>query len=507
MKNTKKRFLIPKVLILLFTLMIAMAIGVSAEENEIKIEGDFQYKENEDGITASIIGFCGVNEKAEIPELVGNGLTVTTIAEGTFAGLASWYFSDNIVELTIPKTVTTIGNVLGTCKNLKKYNVDSENEKFCDIDGVLFSKDKTVLLKCPQAIIGKYIVPDGTKIISEYSFYSCEKLTEIALPDSLESVGESAFGWCTGLKTIAFPNATVINNDPFGGMCVNLESIALPKTLKKISNWFYNTKLRSITIPNSIEQIDDGVFSGTTLLSNIKYLGTESQWKNIIIGKNNDYILNAHINFEISSTEKNEIFDVNISFKSNAAEIKYLDGRGDKFEPDANATRYEVVKALYNVFEMESSASPKVLTDVSDEYKEIVNAFTSCGIIDGYEDGTFLGEKAITRAEVAKIISVMMNLDIENAKDAGFTDVSGWAVNYVNACANAKYVNGMGDGTFAPNANITRAQLATIINNITGAKAGTECKYSDVNTDAWYFGYVAAAAKDPKTEETTVVVG
>ncbi len=186
-----------------------------------------------------------------------------------------------------------------------------------------------------------------------------------------------------------------------------------------------------------------------------------------------------------------------IALKENAAEIKYFEGRGDNFEPDAFATRYEVVEALYNVFDIKSNNAPKALTDVSEEYKAIVDAFTAAGIIDGRGDGKFDGEAFITRAEVAKIISVMMGLDIENAKDAGFTDVKGWAVNYVNACANAKYVKGVNaEGTeYAPEANITRAQLASLINNITGAKAGTECKYSDVIADTWYFGIVAAAAK------------
>ena len=117
------------------------------------------------------------------------------------------------------------------------------------------------------------------------------------------------------------------------------------------------------------------------------------------------------------------------------------------------------------------------------------------GIIKGYEDKTFRGEESITRAEVATIICNVMKLDVAAAKDAGFKDVSGWATNYVNACANAGYVQGKGEGEFAPSANITRAELATLFNNITGAEKGTSCSYADVDADAWYFGYVAAAAK------------
>ena len=172
-----------------------------------------------------------------------------------------------------------------------------------------------------------------------------------------------------------------------------------------------------------------------------------------------------------------------------------MDGRGDKFEPEAFATRYEVIKALANVFDIKTTNAPLALTDVDAEYKELVDKCTAAGIIKGYDDKTFRGNDNITRAEVATMICNIMGLDVENAKDAGFSDVSGWAAKYVNACANAKLVNGNGDGTFAPENNIKRNELTVIINNITGAQAGTSCSYADVVEGTWYFGYVAAAAK------------
>ncbi|MBR3965889.1 MAG: S-layer homology domain-containing protein [Clostridia bacterium] len=189
------------------------------------------------------------------------------------------------------------------------------------------------------------------------------------------------------------------------------------------------------------------------------------------------------------------VSETSIALKADAANIKYMEGRGDKFEPEAYATRYEVIKALANVFDIKTTNAPLALTDVADEYKELVDLCTAAGIIKGYEDKTFRGNEAITRAEVATMICNIMGLDVEGAKDAGFSDVSGWATKYVNACANAKYVNGNGDGTFAPGNNIKRNELTVIINNITGAKAGTSCSYADVVEGTWYFGYVAAAAK------------
>ncbi len=185
-----------------------------------------------------------------------------------------------------------------------------------------------------------------------------------------------------------------------------------------------------------------------------------------------------------------------IALKKDAANIKYLAGYADgTFKPNQAATRYEVIVALNNVFDITTNVAPKALTDVSADMKAVVDLFTAAGIIDGFPGGEFKGNEGITRAQFAKIAAVMLGLDIEKAKDAGFKDVSGWAAPYINACAEAKLVIGNDDGTYAPSKNITRAELATFINRITGAKAGTQCAYKDVLPTAWYFGYVAAAAK------------
>ena len=185
-----------------------------------------------------------------------------------------------------------------------------------------------------------------------------------------------------------------------------------------------------------------------------------------------------------------------IALKKDAATIKFLAGYADgTFKPTQAATRYEVVVALNEIFDIVTNNAPKALTDVAADKKAVVDLFTAAGIIDGFPGGEFKGNEGITRAQFAKIAAVMLGLDIEKAKDAGFSDVSGWAAPYINACAEAKLVIGNDDGTFAPSKNITRAELATFICRITGAKAGTTCTYKDVPATAWYFGFVAAAAK------------
>ena len=97
-------------------------------------------------------------------------------------------------------------------------------------------------------------------------------------------------------------------------------------------------------------------------------------------------------------------------------------------------------------------------------YEKATNAIGKLGIITGYEDGTFGPNKNITRAEFATIMVRSLKLE-QDASANNFTDVAAdhWAVGYIGAAVKAGIVNGMGDGTFAPNANVTEEQAVKMI--------------------------------------------
>ena len=88
------------------------------------------------------------------------------------------------------------------------------------------------------------------------------------------------------------------------------------------------------------------------------------------------------------------------------------------------------------------------------------------GWISGYLDGTYKPNKPVTRAQAAKIISNFLGLTPTNEK-ISFSDVNQnhWALDVVNLVAQHKIMNGIGDGRFAPDAIVTRAQMAQIIYN------------------------------------------
>ena len=196
--------------------------------------------------------------------------------------------------------------------------------------------------------------------------------------------------------------------------------------------------------------------------------------------------------------EGNGTANGNVTLKKNASKIKYMAGYDDgTFRPTKAATRYEVVEAFDNLFTVDVKVSDVSFKDVNSQYKAMVARFAAAGVLNGYpSDNTFRGTKTITRAEFAKIICVLLDLDVDKARDQGFKDIKGhWAADYINACAAEGLLEGKGNGRYDPDSEVKRSEVVTVINRITGAKAGTSCAYSDVDPKAWYFGAVAAAAK------------
>ena len=182
--------------------------------------------------------------------------------------------------------------------------------------------------------------------------------------------------------------------------------------------------------------------------------------------------------------------------KSGASSIKYMAAYGNEFFPDESATRYEVLEALNYLFDVEQGTTEKEFSDVAAEDEELVNKFASVGIINGYDDGTFGGNRGITRAEFVTILNnTLNNTDVSTTTDR-FSDIAThWAREYINAFANLNYVSGYPGGTFKPDNQVTRAEVVSVLNRIAGIKSVSSAQvYDDLPSTHWAFGQIMAAA-------------
>lgn len=128
---------------------------------------------------------------------------VTSIDTGAFVN------AYNLRKVTIGKGYTTVPQTRGAFGgyNLKEIQVDPANTGLRDIDGVLFSKDGTILLDYPSSRVGStYTVPEETEKLLPYSFCYCPNLTEVVLPEGLKTM-DTALWACQSLKTVTIPRS------------------------------------------------------------------------------------------------------------------------------------------------------------------------------------------------------------------------------------------------------------------------------------------------------------
>ncbi len=212
--------------------------------------------------------------------------SITIIRESTF------YMCESLESITIPKSVKVIESMVFIgCQALQRICVDSDNQYYCSIDGVLFSKDRTSIIlfpkKHPQV---HYQIPFFVNKIEDGAF-SFSNQKNIVIPNSVTYIGFDAFYHCESIQSITIPDTvSEIKIGTFRG-CTSLKEIVIPNSVTKIKrNAFYGCKsLQNIIIPKSVKEIEKSVFIGCTSLHSIHMLHKKPP-KKLVIQTFDDFI-------------------------------------------------------------------------------------------------------------------------------------------------------------------------------------------------------------------------
>lgn len=182
------------------------------------------------------------------------------------------FFDYPLTTVMIPASVTSIaGDAFSGSKNLMAIHVHPENQMFCSIDGVLFSKDQQTLLHFPRGIKGEYVIPNYVTCIGLQAFVGCEELRVITIPSSVIQIQERAFADCTGLTSVIIPDSIARIRVGAFQNCTGLTSITIPRSVKKIEALAFQscTALTSVILQNPTTEIEDYAFDHCLALRHV----------------------------------------------------------------------------------------------------------------------------------------------------------------------------------------------------------------------------------------------
>ena len=156
-------------------------------------------------------------------------LVSVDIPDGVISiGVQSFEDCISLPEVLISASVTSIADkAFAGCMSMLNINVDENNMVYASVDGVLFNKEKTILILYPAGRKGAYTIPGGAESIAEKSFAGCGGLTSVSLPESIKNIGINAFADCGAFTDIYYAGT----RDGFSKIIIGRDSGLDGKTL------------------------------------------------------------------------------------------------------------------------------------------------------------------------------------------------------------------------------------------------------------------------------------
>ena len=177
----------------------------------------------------------------------------------------------SIQHITLGPNVTAFNVSATGLKQLKEITVDEANLNLSSEDGILYNKEKTVLIKFPNKKQMPLNIPNSVTTIGDEAFSGCSALTNITIPDNITSIGENAFAYCSALKNIIIPDSVTNVGSGAFACCTGLTNITIPNSVMSIGDSTFSncSKLSDITISNNVTSIGNSVFYRCASLTNI----------------------------------------------------------------------------------------------------------------------------------------------------------------------------------------------------------------------------------------------
>ncbi len=225
------------------TPLIIICKGIAYKHNG-QWSGDTNYFAVGDGSSGSGYNANTADGDLTVLETIC-GISVTTIANNAFYGVG------DSKSIDLPKTIRTISNTSFVNNSLKAFKIDAANTSFSVVDGVLFDRESKKLISYPIKKGNSYTIPNAVTTIGMDAFNNHKALTSITIPTSVTTIEQSAFQYA--------------GKD--NGLAVTINSGSQLETIGK--NAFFESGVKTITIPNGVKTIGEQAFQGCARLTSI----------------------------------------------------------------------------------------------------------------------------------------------------------------------------------------------------------------------------------------------
>lgn len=215
----------------------------------------------------------------------------------TMSSLDSSHSGEGIHKLVVKnsKCSLTIDEIKRCLRNsvldeLKEIEIITEDERFCAINGLLYSKNKRRLYFCPRGIDGVLEIPDGTDTITEGSCGNCS-LSKVIIPDSVKRIDKFAFTRNYALEYVeGCKNVERIGDYAFA-YCKQLKKFSFGEFIKNIGSCaFCDTMLTEIYLPEGLSHVGIQAFNTTCIVDGIQAWVESSRMYDIHIPSTLKYI-------------------------------------------------------------------------------------------------------------------------------------------------------------------------------------------------------------------------
>lgn len=227
-----------------------------------------EFYSNGDGTCTFIGRGTCTDANIVLPAKSPSGDAVTKIMGGRFFAdevLTGVYIPESIIEISI--------DAFFAAPNLASIDISPNNTVYASVDGVLYNKDFTTLIKYPVSKADTaFDIPATVTTIGTGAFTGATNLTGISIPASVQTIEMSAFRSCSALTSITIPEGvTTVANQTFAA-CRSLSVVSLPESITVIEEdaFSYCEALTSFTVPSGVTSIPKSAFAGCKALTEIK---------------------------------------------------------------------------------------------------------------------------------------------------------------------------------------------------------------------------------------------